>query len=159
ARSFSLTTVLPAAVFGPALSTATLGSLQIFSALLDGSAMALPRLGFEVVDVRDVARAHLLAMGAPDGAGERFIVSGDLLWFGDTAAILRSELGEAAAKVPTDALTDDDFRAVAQLSPELATLLPLLGRDLCHSSAKARDVLGWTTRPARETVVDAARCL
>src|SRR5262249_44379610 len=76
-----LTTVLPAAVFGPALSASSLSSLRLIGALLDGSALAIPRLGFEVVDVRDVAAAHVLAMTSASAAGERFIVSGDVLWF------------------------------------------------------------------------------
>ena len=92
-------------------------------------------------------------------AGERFIVSGPVLWFGQMAEILRRKLGADAARVPTDALSDDDFRSVAQLSPQLASLLPLLGRDLQHSPAKAKRVLGWQPRPAVETVVDSARCL
>jgi nucleoside-diphosphate-sugar epimerase len=154
-----LATVLPAAVFGPARASAAMGSLPIIAALLDGSAIAIPRLGFEVVDVRDVAAAHLLAMTAPAAAGERFIVSGPVRWFGEIAEILRANLGPEAARVPTDAITDDDFRAIAQLSPQLATLLPLLGRDLQHSPAKAQRVLGWQPRPAVETIVDSARCI
>ncbi len=154
-----LATVLPAAVFGPALTCASLGSLQVIAALLDGSAVALPRLGFEVVDVRDVAAAHLLAMSSPQAAGERFIVSGELLWFADIAEILREQLGEDASRVPAQTLTDDDFRAFAEVSPELATLLPLLGRDLRHSAAKAERVLGWRPRSATETVADSGRSL
>jgi dihydroflavonol-4-reductase len=154
-----LTTILPAAVFGPARSSAALGSLQLIAALLDGSAIAIPHLGFEVVDVRDVAAAHLLAMTKPGAAGERFIVSGELLWFGEVAEILRAQLGADASAVPTVALTDDDFRAIAQTSPQLATLLPLLGRELRHSAAKAERVLGWRPRPAVDTIVDSARCL
>jgi nucleoside-diphosphate-sugar epimerase len=154
-----LATVLPAAVFGPARSSSAMGSLQIIAALLDGSAIAIPHLGFEVVDVRDIAAAHLLALMAPAATGERFIASGPVVWFGEIAEILRTHLGPDAARVPTDALTDDDFRAVAQLSPQLAALLPLLGRDLQHSSAKAQRVLGWRPRPAVETIVDSARCI
>jgi dihydroflavonol-4-reductase len=154
-----LTTVLPAAVFGPALTKSSIGSLQVIASLLDGSAIAIPRLGFEVVDVRDVAAAHLLAMTATDAAGERFIVSGELLWFGDVAEILRAQLGPDASRVPTERLTDEAFRAVAEVSPELATLLPLLGRDLQHSAAKARRILGWRPRPAIETINDSGRCL
>jgi hypothetical protein len=56
-------------------------------------------------------------------------------------------------------LSDEDFLAVAQVSPELASLVPLLGRSLQHSAAKARRVLGWQPRPATETIVDSARCL
>jgi nucleoside-diphosphate-sugar epimerase len=154
-----LTTVLPAAVFGPARSASAMGSLAIIAALLDGSALAIPRLGFEVVDVRDIAAAHLLAMTSPAAAGERFIVSGNVLWFGDMAEILRTHLGADASRVPTDKLSDDDFRALAQVSPPLAALLPLLGRALQHSPAKAQRVLGWRSRPAVETIVDSARCI
>ena len=158
-RSFSLTTVLPAAVFGPARSSAALGPLGLIGALLDGSALAIPRLGFAIVDVRDVAAAHLLAMTNSEAAGQRFIVSGELLWFGEIADILRTHLGDDAASVPSATLTDDEFRSVAELSPQLAGLLPLLGRELEHSSAKARNMLGWRSRPAADTIVDSARYL
>ena len=157
--SVELTTVLPAAVFGPALMPSSLGSLRVIAALLDGSAIAIPRLGFEVVDVRDVAAAHLLAMTAPEAAGERFIIAGELCWFADLAEILRAQLGPDASRVPSETLTDDAFRAFAEVSPELATLLPLLGRDLQHSAAKAKRILGWRPRPAIETIADSGRCL
>ena len=98
-------------------------------------------------------------MTSADAAGERFIVSGDLLWFGEIADILRVHLGPDASRVPTDTLTDDDFRAIAEISPQLATLLPLLGRALQHSSAKAQRVLGWQPRAAVDTIVDSARCI
>jgi dihydroflavonol-4-reductase len=152
-----LTTVLPASVFGPARSADGMSSLQIIARLLDGSTPALPRLGFEVVDVRDVAAAHLLAMDAPAAAGQRYIVSGELLWLGDVAAILRDHLGPAAAKVATEPLDDDVLRAFAESNTELRSLLPLLGRELRHDGAKARDELGWTARPAVETIAASGR--
>ena len=61
--------------------------------------------------------------------------------------------------MPTTTLTDDEFRSLAEISPPLAGLLPLLGRELEHSPAKAERVLGWQRRPATETVIDAARSL
>ncbi len=131
----------------------------MIAALLDGSAIAIPRLGFEVVDVRDVAAAHLLAMTTPDARGQRFIVAGDVMWFADIAQILRERLDADASRVPTEILSDDAFRSVAEMSTELKTLLPLLGRELQHSSATARHVLGWQPRPQVDTVVDSARCL
>ena len=158
-RSFSLTTVLPAAVFGPARSPWALGPLGLIRALLNGSVAAIPRLGFEIVDVRDVAAAHLLAMTSAGAEGQRFIVSGELLWFGDIAEVLRTHLGDDAARVPTATLTDDEFRSLAETSPQLAGLLPLLGSRLEHSAAKADKVLGWRSRPASDTVLDSARSL
>ena len=54
----SLTTILPGAVFGPVLTKANLGSVQIIQRLLEGRPAAIPRLGFWVVDVRDLAELH-----------------------------------------------------------------------------------------------------
>ena len=125
-----------------------MSSLQIIARLLDGSTPALPRLGFEVVDVRDVAAAHLLAMTSPAAAGERYIVSGELLWLGDVAAILREHLGPDAAKVATEPLDDDVLRALAESNDEIRSLLPLLGRELRHDATKARDQL-WAGRAGR----------
>jgi hypothetical protein len=44
-------------------------SIEAIKKLLDGSIPALPRFGFNVVDVRDIARLHVLAMTAPEAAG------------------------------------------------------------------------------------------
>jgi hypothetical protein len=98
-------------------------------------------------------------MTKPDGVGQRFIVAPRVIWFGEIAKMLRTELGQDAARVPTATLTDDDFRALADAVPELRTLLPLLGRELEHSSAKAQRVLGWRARPVIDTVAESARCL
>jgi dihydroflavonol-4-reductase len=35
--------------------------------------------------------------------------------------------------------------------------MPLIGRKHVFSSAKAKPVLSWTQRPAKETILDAAR--
>ena len=48
---------------------------------------------------------------------------------------------------------------ITAINAALGTLLPLLGRDLRHSAAKAERVLGWRPRPAVETIVDAAHSL
>jgi nucleoside-diphosphate-sugar epimerase len=157
--STELTTILPAAVFGPSRSIASLSSLRIIAGLLDGSTPALARLGFEVVDVRDVAVAHLLAMTSPAAAGGRFIVSGELLWLQDIAGLLRTHLGSSAARVATELLPDDVVRSLAESMPQLRTVLPLLGRELIHSSARAHQILGWDARPANETIIDSANYL
>src|SRR5262245_50446743 len=64
-----LTTILPGAVFGPILAGENLGSVQIIQGLLNGRPAALPRLGFWIVDVRDLADLHVRAMTAAAAAG------------------------------------------------------------------------------------------
>src|SRR5262249_46016679 len=55
----SLTTILPGAVFGPLLPGGTPGSVQVIGHLLDGKLPRLLNLGFSIVDVRDLAAAHV----------------------------------------------------------------------------------------------------
>lgn len=154
-----LTTVLPGAVFGPILAAENLGSVQIIQGMLKGKPAALPRLGFWIVDVRDLADLHIRAMTAATAASQRFIAAGEYMWMEDIARTLRTELGEAAAKAPTRRLPDFVVRMLLPFAPNLRSLAPLLGRRFPLTSAKARQTLGFAPRPAAMTIVDCARSL
>jgi dihydroflavonol-4-reductase len=153
------TTVLPGAVFGPVLSTDNLGSVKIIQGLLKGQPKALPRIGFWVVDVRDLADLHIKAMTSPAAAGQRFIAAGEFMWMQDIANTLRLQLGSAAANVPTRHLPNLVVRLLLPFMPNLKGLAPLLGRRFPLTSQKARTVLGFAPRPAATTVVDCAKSL
>lgn len=155
----TLTTILPGAVFGPVLTKENLGSVQIVQRLLEGRPAGIPRLGFWVVDVRDLAELHIRAMITPEAAAQRFIAVGDFMWLEEIAAILRSKLGGRAGKVPTRRLPDVVFRLLSLFIPVLRTLAPSLGRKDNITAAKARGVLGFSPRPATATVVDCAESL
>lgn len=57
----TLATVNPALVLGPVLSKDFSESVQVVERLLSGRIPGLPRLGFNIVDVRDVADLHIRA--------------------------------------------------------------------------------------------------
>ncbi|HEX5959104.1 MAG TPA: NAD-dependent epimerase/dehydratase family protein, partial [Hyphomicrobiaceae bacterium] len=155
----ALVTLLPGAIFGPALAPDQAGSVSIIRGLLQGRPRLLPRLAFNITDVRDLAAAHVTAMTTPEAAGERFIVMGEPLWFGEVARVLHDRLGDRAAKVPTAPLPDWAARALAFVSPQMRELLPLLGRTQKFSSAKAKRVLGFAPRPPSDTVADCGASL
>lgn len=154
-----LVTVLPSAVFGPMLLSDSQGSVQVINGLLTGKTPGLPRIGFCVVDVRDLADLHIAAMTAPDAAGQRFIGAGAFIWMADAAAALRDGLGPRAAKVPTRRLPDWLVRLLARFRRPLRAITPTLGRRHVFSSAKAQRMLGFAPRPARETIVDCGESL
>jgi nucleoside-diphosphate-sugar epimerase len=155
----TLATVLPGAVFGPVLSADTLGSTRIILRLVNGAMRGTPRIGLEVVDVRDLADIHVRAMTAPEAAGQRFLATGEFLWMHDMALALREGLGDAGRKVPTRQLPNIAVRAAAVFDRSLRDVMPGLGRRNRHSTAKATTVLGWSPRPARDAVLDCARSL
>ncbi len=155
----SLATVNPALVLGPVLSKDFSDSVQIVQRLLSGKVPGLPRLGFNIVDVRDVADLHIRAMTDPAAGGQRFIAAGDFAWMADIAAILKARLGDQAAKVPTARAPDILLRLVALFDTDLKSVTPGLGRRRTFTSAKAQNVLGWKPRPLDETILDCARGL
>lgn len=157
--STSLATVNPALVLGPVLSGDFSDSVQVVERLLSGRVPGLPRLGFNIVDVRDVADLHIRAMTAPEAAGQRFIAAGQYAWMADLAALLRARLGAGAAKVPTRKVPDFVLRLASLFDKDLGAVTPSLGRKHDYSSAKAQRMLGWTPRPMEDTVLDCARSL
>jgi dihydroflavonol-4-reductase len=152
-------TILPGAVFGPVLSKGAIGSAQIVNGLLHGRPTGIPRLGFWIVDVRDLADLHIRAMTSPGAAGQRFIAANEFMWMEDVAKSLRSSLGNRAEKVPTRVLPNFVVRSLALFIPLLRSLAPELGRRNELTSAKARRVLGFSPRPATVTVADCAESL
>ena len=46
----------------------------------------MPRIGLEIVDVRDLADIHIRAMTSPDAAGQRFLATGEFIWMREMAA-------------------------------------------------------------------------
>lgn len=158
-RTTTLTTILPGAVFGPILDTDSVGSVQVIGRLLNGTMRGTPRIGLEVVDVRDIADVHIRAMTEPQAAGERFLATGEFMWMHEIATVLRDRLGTDAQKVPTRTIPDFIVRVVALFDSQLRSITPGLGRKNRHTTAKAERLLGWRPRPAADTVVDCARSL
>ncbi|MCG0286820.1 NAD-dependent epimerase/dehydratase family protein [Streptomyces sp. PSAA01] len=150
-----LTTILPGAVFGPILATSRIGSVGIVQQMLTGTMSGVPRIGLEIVDVRDLADIHIRAMTSPKAAGERFLATGEFTWMLDMARALKEELGEDGERVSVQEIPDDVVRA----NPAMSEIAPALGRRNRHSTDKAHAVLGWQPRPARDSVLDCARSL
>ncbi|TPX17120.1 uncharacterized protein E0L32_003238 [Thyridium curvatum] len=97
------------------------------------------------VDVRDLARAHLLAAEVPAAGGRRFLLTAEQgnMTYQRAANILRERVPELAATVPRG---EPD-----QAQPEEGSY--------DGSGALAREVLGLTFRAPEETIADMGRQL
>jgi nucleoside-diphosphate-sugar epimerase len=153
-----LAVVNPGAILGPVLSDNRSFSLELVERLLNG-VPGTPRIGFSIVDVRDVADLELRAMLAPEAGGERFIAVAQFRWMSEVAEVLRDRLGEDASKVPTRTLPDFVVRAMGLFDHGIRSIANQLGVRVELSSEKARQSLGWSTRPVDETIADTARGL
>jgi dihydroflavonol-4-reductase len=153
-----LAVVNPGAILGPMLSGGRSFSLELIERLLKGMP-GTPRLGYSIVDVRDVADLQIKAMTATEAGGERFIAVGEFRWMSEVAAVLRERLGAAAPKVPKRSVPDLVVRGMAIFDPSVRSIVGQLGRKVEMSSEKAKSMLGWSSRPIEETIVDCARSM
>ena len=149
----------PAAVLGPVLGADFSTSLEVVKKLLDGALPGLPRLGFGVVDVRDVAALHVLAMVTPGLDGERFIAQGKFMWMREVADVLKAGLGHQARRVPTRGLPNFLLKLLANFDATVKMVVPELGRRREASAAHALERLGWKTRDEATTILDCAHSL
>lgn len=155
-----LVTIVPGMVLGPVLGPTFGTSVQVVHRLLTHAVPASLKLGFAVVDVRDVATGHRLAMETPAAAGNRYILAGENnTWMRDIATLLAQEFGPKGYRVPTGALPVWFAKVLGRFDPSVRSALDHLGKRELVSSHKARTELGWTGRPARESILDTAYSL
>ncbi|USX52914.1 aldehyde reductase [Lentzea sp. HUAS12] len=158
-RRVELVVVNPGSVLGPLDGAATSTTVEVVRRLMTREIPAPLRMALAVVDVRDLAVGHRLALESPRAAGQRYILAGGETWMPELARLLADEYNGRGLRVSTTTIPSPVVRFAARFAPPLRVVLSLLDRRELVTSAKARTELGWAMRPLRETVVDTADSL
>jgi dihydroflavonol-4-reductase len=152
ARGLPLVCVNPAICFGAGDHLLT--STRLVRSFLLGRIPVYTDGAISVVDVRDVAEAHLLAdrRGQP---GERYILGGRNFTFDR----LFADLGRLSGIDPPVRLPPAAARAAAGLLASAGRPWPLTPLEVraasqwwTYRSTRARRELGWSTRPHEDTL-------
>lgn len=152
-----LATINPVAVLGPAMSGDVSASLELVTQAMQNKVPAYPKLTFGIVDVRDVAKAHVEAMERSAAAGERFLVGNEVLSFSEIGEVLRQAFPDR--KLPKGELPNWLVRMMVPLNPTLKQILPELGKRRAYTNAKAREQLGIDFIPAKDAIIASAQTL
>jgi dihydroflavonol-4-reductase len=162
-RHFDLVAVNPTVVIGPALGPGTNTSNQIFVDVAAGAYPAIMALDFGIVDVRDVAVAHVRALDLAAAHG-RYLCAAEVVSMRTIVSIMREVL-PPTVRLPRLALDHALgtllVKGVAQFRPAgvRSFLRSSLGRSLAVDAGRARAELGVPFRPARDSIVDTVRDL
>jgi nucleoside-diphosphate-sugar epimerase len=148
-----LVTILPGAILGPYMSGKRSSTDQIFEMLLKGTPS--PNVVYSVSDVRDLAELHILAMENPAADGQRFLAHGEDMTMPEMARILKAQYPDR--KIKTSVVPDFLVHIMARTNTAMKILNTMVGMKYRLDSSKARKVLGWNPRPARQTVLDSAK--
>lgn len=144
-------TVNPGLVVGPVLDRDIGATAELIQMFLRGKYPGVPRLWYGVVDVRDVARMHRLALETPAPSGGRYLAVSETARLLDVALAIRARLGAAARKAPRRQLPDAVVRLVALFDPAVRTVLPELGYQFEIDNSHTRRALGVDFIPLSES--------
>ena len=140
AKGLKLTTINPGFVFGPPLDENYGDSIGFVVRILSGKDPMLPPYGLPVVDVRDVAEAHLRALQRPETAGKRYILASGSMAFADMGRTLKAAY--PTRKIATREAPHFVLKLLAYFDPSIRGILPKLGHLERVSNARAVKELG-----------------
>jgi len=140
--SLELSTINPVFILGPSFCAGGDGVSEGFiKAMLDGTKTEIPRGGMGMVDVRDVALAHLQALKMPEASGKRFILHSHRVMYKDIYGWL-AVYNEKGAKVAT-----------TMAEGEEPTVFDLL------DNTRSKEILGIEYTDMQKTFIDGAESL
>jgi len=156
--SFDLVVINPFMVIGPALSPALNESNKIFKDILSGAYPTIMSLHWGIVDVRDVAKAHILAMET-DTASGRYLVSNEIVKMAEAVEILKQN-GFGKYKLPKVNLAsktgDKIMKVLSYTQPKGSGtyLRSHLGRKMQYDNTKVKNDLGIQFVSAKDSIVE-----
>ena len=154
----SVVTINPFVIIGPSLSPGLNTSNAIFADLLGGVYPGIMRLTWGLVDVRDVARAHIEAIERP-GASGRYLCAAGTITMREVVELL-NEAGYQDYKLPRLGLdcTVGDYavRLSSYFQPKgVGTYLRThIGRTPRFDTLKIQEQLGLRYRALADTIRD-----
>jgi dihydroflavonol-4-reductase len=159
-KGLELAVVNSVGIFGPVLGKDFATSIILIQRLLNGDFPGCPQISLGVVDVRDVASLHLLAMTHEKAAGERFLaISPPSMTIQEMAVSLKERLPEVARKAPIRVLPNFLLRIVGLFDKEVALITGELGKERDATNEKAKTILGWNPRSREDALVATAESL
>lgn len=153
-ENLEFTTINPVAILGPSLDAHVSGSFHLLENLLSGKMKALPNIPLNIVDVRDVADLHILAMETAEANGNRFIASADgQISIPEIALFLKSKYPEIAEKVSVKKLPNWILYIAALFNAQArdGVLLTKMNRNV--SNQKAKEILNWKPIATQEDTI------
>ena len=152
--SIRMVTINPCVVLGPPLSKRHLsGSPSFLMMLLRREIPFVIPMHISIVDVRDVAEAHVRALTRGEDAGRYLVVSGQM-WWKDIARAISAE--NPSLKVPTRQIPYSLSLIVSILHPRvsLSWARMHLGKRLFWDASPAQRDLGMEWKDPRDSVLD-----
>ena len=131
--------------------------MSTISAMISGSTPGIPPISVPMVDVRDVAEAHVLALEFEGANNKRYVAAhSEPISYLEVARTLRSA---GYSKVPGKEIPEGLIRVLGIFNRELRSMKAFLGKSVHADTSQTATDLNWSPRSISETVIDTARVL
>jgi len=156
---FDLVVINPFMVIGPSLGPSLNESNKIFADMLSGVYPTLMSVTWGIVDVRDVAKAHILAMQTPQASG-RYLVSNERMTMTQVVNYLK-QIGYSHYKLPKVNLATPFGNKVMKLLSYTqpkgsgSYMRSHIGKDMRYDNSKVKQELGISFIDAKQSIKDA----
>lgn len=122
--------------------------------LLKNDMPGLPHMSLPIVDVRDVAFAHLKAMESENSNGNRYLLVSETLWMEDVAKIVSNEFKRFGYKVPSKKIGYCPLKFASYFDKSIKLIIPFVNRKIEFKNEKSINELGINYRKVDETIID-----
>lgn len=140
---FKLTVINPGYIFGPSLVSTDFSSGSIIKQILTGELLSLVNLYFPIVDVRDVARAHIKAMRSDKADGQRYLCANSRnLTMKEISDLLCREYKDRGFKPTTRSLPYWIVWLYSYFDKQAETAIYMWGNESVFENAKIKKDLG-----------------
>ena len=154
-KCFQFTVVNPACVMGPLLSKLVApGRLELHRQLMEHKVKRVPNFYLPIIDVRDVATAIVNALTAEGAENHRHLLSGENIWYTQTAQILADEFSRFGYDVPTKRASYMYLWFNGMFDKQCRKWLPIINKEFKLDNTRMKTVLGVNPRSINTTIID-----
>jgi dihydroflavonol-4-reductase len=107
-----------------------------------------------VVDVRDVALAHLKALKVPEARNQRFLIVGEGMYWQKFGIYLNDEFGKYYYITTKRLVSEKILDFLQYIIPRAKLLAVKRGPEQICNTEKSKTILGMKYRSGREALID-----
>jgi len=160
-KKFELAVINPGAIFGPILIKSAGTTVGAIKSMLSGEFPGVVNASLMVVDVRDVAQAHIIAMEKPECNGKRYLLVAESdIAFQRVCEMVNKEFVPQGYKA-CGKIKVPKFVAwvMSKFNDDLSLIYPSIGKHLYYVNDRMVKELGIQPRDFEQTIIETAYSL
>ena len=155
-----LTTVNPGLIVGPTMVPGDFTSGRILSMFMNNQLPGgIPRIAMSIVDVREVAEAHVQCIKRDEAQGKRFALVSRMLWMQEIGRTLHGQFAHMGYSIPTGLASYCLVRTIGCCRADARNIAANWGKEVNVSNKRSKEVLGINYRPEEDSLREMAESL